>query len=73
MTIDLMAVAEIAKDKIGRKEILGLATLGCLTYLIAEGVEALPVLLVVAGVGVGAIGAQLAMDWKRPRDVKQNE
>lgn len=63
----LKMVFEAIKDKIGRKQIVALATLGCLTYLISQGVTDLKPLSLVAGVGVTGFLSQLAIDWRFPR------
>jgi hypothetical protein len=68
----IAAVAEALKDKVGRKQIIALATLGCLTYLISQGVTDLKPLALVAAVGIAGIVAQLVLDWKRPRNGNGN-
>lgn len=67
MTIDLMQVAEIVKDKVGRKEIIALATMGCLTALIWHGVTDWKPLSFVLVSGIAGMAIQALLDLKRPR------
>ncbi len=79
MALDMTGFVEVAKDvltkladKIGRKQIIALATIGVLGWLINNFPEVdFYKLCIVAGVGTVGIVAQLLLDLKRPRAQKE--
>lgn len=69
MQIDLAAIGEIIKDKVGRKQVIALGTIAALAWLVKNVPEVdLRKLCLVAGVGVAGIIAQSLLDWKYPRN-----
>ena len=70
MNLDFAKLAEAIKDKVGRKQIIAMTTIICLTYLASTGVTDCKTLLIVLGSGIVGIIAQAVSDWKNPRQEK---
>ena len=70
MNFDFAKLAEAIKDKVGRKQIIAMTTIICLTYLAAKGITDIKVLLTILGAGIVGMGLQSLSDWKNPRQEK---
>ena len=67
MNIDFSKLAEAIKDKVGRKQIIAMTTIGCLTYLIANKITDWKILMLVLIAGGIGMAVQAVLDWKYPR------
>jgi len=81
MQIDMAAIGEVIKDKVGRKQIIAITTIVALAWLVnkqadltvTEPALARMGLILIAVVGIAGITAQSLLDWKRPRTPTQKE
>lgn len=67
MNIDFAKLADAIKDKIGRKQIIAITTIVCLTYLAASKIIDLKALVPVLIAGTIGIIAQSVLDYRYPR------
>ena len=72
MNIDFAKLAEAIKDKVGRKQIIAMTTIICLTWIALEAKDAMSkstlyAMGIIALTGFFGFGIQAAIDWKNPR------